>query len=74
MKEGIIFFNANAKRPDIRFRNGSFYGGLHCGNTIEIFSNGEWHPARVEYRSRTGTWYLAGVEIEGKIYGESVRC
>ena len=37
-------------RPDIVFEDGSFYGGLHCGECFSVFepSNG-WVPVRLEF-------------------------
>lgn len=36
--------------PDIVFENGTFYGGLHCGECFSIFdSNIGWVPVRLEF-------------------------
>jgi len=35
MKVGILVRDTVAGRPDIRYHDGTFYGGLHCGDTLE---------------------------------------
>lgn len=73
MKEGYITWDANAKRPDIRYQDGSLYGGLHCGNTLEALIRGNWAPTRIEYRQSTDIWYLDGVEGGDEILWLTVR-
>ena len=47
---GILIWNG--ERPDIAFDNGALYGGLHCGECFEIFSDC-WKTVRLElYRER----------------------
>lgn len=44
-------------RPDIIFENGTFYGGLHCGECFSVFEpDTGWVPVRLEF---TGDWVLA---------------
>ena len=43
---GILIDNGD--RPDIIFESGFLYGGLHCGDCFEIFSN-QWISVRLEY-------------------------
>ena len=38
-----------------------YYGGLHCGECLEVFTGGKWKPTRMEYGNN---WYLAGVRAE----------
>jgi hypothetical protein len=73
MREGYIVWNGNAQRPDIRYGDGTCYGGLHCGNTLEAFVQGRWQPARIEYRHSADLWYLDGVENGGGILWMTVR-
>ena len=73
MKEGCLTWDANSKRPDIRHHDGSYYGGLHCGDALEALSRGLWRPARIEYRHSSGTWYLEGIENGGEILWLKVR-
>ena len=43
-------------RPDIIFENGTFYGGLHCGECLSVFKeNVGWVPVRLEF---TDDWVL----------------
>ena len=60
MKEGILIWNENAGRPDIRYRDGTYYGGLHSGNTLEALIQGKWRPVRVEFNHFKDIWNLAG--------------
>ena len=59
MKEGCIVWDAINERPDIRYWDNTYYGGLHCRDTLEAFIGGMWQPMRVECDS-TGMWYLYG--------------
>lgn len=60
-------------RPDIVFEDGSFYGGLHCGECFFVFkpSNG-WVPVRLEF---TEDWVLmqsTGINAIRVPYGSRV--
>ena len=46
---------------DIRFDLTEYYGGLHCGDCLEVFTRGKWKPARMEYGNN---WYLTGIRTE----------
>ncbi|WP_185956568.1 DUF5348 domain-containing protein, partial [Clostridioides difficile] len=35
-----------------------YYGGLHCGDCMEVFVRGKWKPTRMEYGDN---WYLVGI-------------
>ena len=61
MKQGALFFDETADRYDIRFDLADYYGGLHCGECLEVFTGGKWKPTRMEYGDN---WYLAGVRAE----------
>ena len=61
MKQGALFFDETADRYDIRFDLADYYGGLHCGECLEVFTGGKWKPTRMEYGNN---WYLAGVRAE----------
>ena len=61
-KEGTLFYNSNLKRLDISFDDDTLYGGLHCGDTLDVLVNSlkwEWQNVRVEYDDDRG-WYLMG--------------
>lgn len=65
MQEGKMFYNRQLDRMDIRFKNGSTYGGLHCGETMDAKINDIWVPTRIEM---SRDWYLIGLkglELDG---------
>ena len=72
MKVGQLVPGAH-QRVDIVYRDGTFYGGLHCGNTLDVMLHDEWQPTRIEYRAGTGSWYLVGIEHDEDILGLTVR-
>jgi hypothetical protein len=45
--KGILVFNSD--RPDIAYKNGTMYGGLHCGDCLNCFVDGTWKVVRIEY-------------------------
>lgn len=61
MKTGSLIYNEDYDRIDIRFGLDDYYGGLHCGETMDVFIEGEWIPARIEKGS---DWYLVGVKTD----------
>jgi hypothetical protein len=73
MKEGRITWDAGTGRPDIKYYDGSHYGGFHCGDAFDVFIRGDWQPTRIEYQHCTGTWYLIGIEDDEDILGLTVR-
>jgi len=60
LKEGAIIWNGS--RPDIRYSDGSYHGGLHCGDMIESLIQNEWRTTRIEYCQSSGMWYLVDLE------------
>lgn len=70
MQEGILFPDYQTDRIDIRFNSDDFYGGLHCGTTMDVWLNDHWVPTRIEFSSRG--WFLVGVKVES-ILGLKVR-
>ena len=36
MKQGALIFDETADRYDIRFDLADYYGGLHCGECMEV--------------------------------------
>jgi len=73
VKEGCIIYDAYAARPDIRYRDGTYYGGLHCGNTLEVFVRGNWEQARLEYSWISERWFFYDINNIGDIFGLPVR-
>ena len=45
--KGILVYNNG--RPDIAYQNGTMHGGLHCGDCVVCWIDGEWKTTRVEY-------------------------
>lgn len=54
-KTGALIFDETADRYDIRFDIADYYGGLHCGECMDVFTGGKWKPTRIEYGDN---WYL----------------
>ncbi len=69
MKKGILVFDTGNQRLDIRFLNGSFYGGLHCGEYFDVKVNGKWIPTRIEMNE---DWFLVGIN-SSNLVGLEVR-
>lgn len=40
--------------------------GLHCGQGIEIYINGEWVEDRIEYNHKIKKWYLVNSGLIGE--------
>ena len=68
-KTGALIFDETADRYDIRFDLADYYGGLHCGECMEVFVSGKWKPTRIEYGEN---WYLEGIRAE-ELNGLRVR-
>jgi len=60
MREGKLYYDGSIERYDIKFSDGSEYGGLHCGKVFEIHFPDGWAPARIEYDE--DGWYLIDYE------------
>lgn len=60
-QQGNLVYNSESERMDVRFGPEDYYGGLHCGETMEVLINGEWTPTRIEMDD---DWYLVGVRTE----------
>ena len=69
MKQGALIFDEQTDRYDIRFDLADYYGGLHCGERLEVLLDGEWIPTRIELGE---FWYLKGVKLI-KLNGLIVR-
>ncbi|MEG0778795.1 MAG: DUF5348 domain-containing protein [Oscillospiraceae bacterium] len=64
MTTGVLFYNAENDRQDVRFGDGSTYGGFHCGDCLQALVDGKWIETRIEY---SGDWFLVGLFNPGKI-------
>lgn len=65
MFNGRLIYDISAERLDIVAADGGCYGGLHCGETLEVLCPccQEWRGCRVEYGS---DWFLAELGELGK--------
>lgn len=53
---GTMIYDKETDRLDVLFKDGTTYGGLHCGDAVEAFIDAGWKWVRVE---NNGDWYLA---------------
>lgn len=68
-KQGVLIYNDVTDRMDIRFGPLDYYGGLHCGDRLEVLLNGEWISTRIELGK---FWYLRGARLS-RLNGLIVR-
>ena len=69
--EGILIYNHTISRPDLVLVDGSLLGGLHCGECLELWLNGQWKTARLELEN---DWFVVINGIPQEMpYGQSVR-
>lgn len=61
MKVGVLVRDSESGRMDIRFSLTDYYGGLHCGETLDVKINGKWVPSRMEMAN---DWFLVGVDTD----------
>jgi len=61
MKQGTLIYNEEQDCIDIRFGLDDYYGGLHCGETMDALVDGQWVPTRIE---KDRNWYLIGISTE----------
>lgn len=45
---GTLVPQRDTGRMDIRFSPNNYYGGLHCGETLDVTINGRWVSTRIE--------------------------
>lgn len=69
MRQGVLVPDLESGRMDIRFGLEEYYGGLHCGTTMDVNINGKWIPTRIEMGD---DWYLVGVKTDS-LPGLTVR-
>jgi len=58
-KQGALIYDEVQDRIDIRFGLYDYYGGLHCGETIDVLIDGIWIPTSIE---KTQNWFLVGIK------------
>ncbi len=61
MKQGVLVYDESSDRMDIRFGLEEYYGGLHCGTTMDVFIQNRWVPTRIEMAD---DWYLVGIKTD----------
>lgn len=49
MKQGVLIYDTESERMDVRFGLEEYYGGLHCGTCMDVFVGNRWKPTRIEY-------------------------
>ena len=69
MKQGVLVVDNESGRMDIRFGMEEYYGGLHCGECLDVLIDNEWVPTRVEM---SDDWYLVGIHTN-QLVGLTVR-
>ncbi len=42
MRKGCLIYDEGSGRMDIRFGLEEYYGGLHCGEGMEVILDGNW--------------------------------
>ena len=46
MRKGCLIYDEGSGRMDIRFGLEECYGGLHCGEGMEVILDGNWRRMR----------------------------
>lgn len=69
MRKGTMIYDAESGRMDIRFGLEEYYGGLHCGECMDVRIGKQWIPTRIEMGD---DWYLVGIRT-GRLEGLQVR-
>lgn len=72
--KGVLIYDDVTQRFDI-FADGQSYGGLRCGETLELFEKGTWVQTRVEKDGDDDLcgWYFVGIGSCASRVGHSVR-
>lgn len=63
-RQGALIYDAEMQRMDIRFDLSDYYGGLHCGQCLEVFADKYWRPTRIE---KGEDWYLVDIPTQDLI-------
>ena len=46
MRKGCLIYDEGSGRMDIRFGLEEYYGGLHCGEGMDVILDGNWRRMR----------------------------
>ncbi len=57
-RAGHLFYDMTKSRYDIAYKEGGFYGGLHCGDCFTVYDGEAWVETRIELGE---DWYLVGL-------------
>ena len=68
-RQGFLIYDQAQDQIDIRLDTGGYYGGLHCGETMDVLIDKQWIPTRIE---KGEYWYLVGVKTK-VLQGLTVR-
>ncbi len=60
-KKGNLIYDSKRDCMDIRFDIDDYYGGLHCGECLEVLIGNKWISTRIEM---SNNWYLVGVQTD----------
>ena len=66
IKPGTLVYDKESGRYDIRSGLNEYYGGLHCGQSFEVFDGKHWKPTRIEM-DMCRNWYLVGTPYHGNL-------
>ena len=69
VRQGTFVYDSESGRMDIRFGLEDYYGGLHCGECMDVKIKGKWVPTRIEMGDN---WYLVGIRAD-RLEGLLVR-
>jgi len=76
MKLGRLFYDSSEQRLNIRFEDGTYSGGLRCGDGLEFrtvdftksrLGDEAWVHTSIEYCHTEQEWYLVGLYSPGEI-------
>lgn len=68
-RQGTLVYDSERGRMDVRFGLEEYYGGLHCGECMDVLIDGNWKPTRIEMGD---DWYLVGIRTDNLV-GLTVR-
>lgn len=60
-KKGNLIYDSKRECMDIRFDIDDYYGGLHCGECLEVLIGDKWISTRIEI---SNNWYLVGIQTD----------
>lgn len=68
MKQGVLVYDKQSERMDVRIGLEEYYGGLHCGTCMDVKIANRWKPTRIEYRwGEKKGWYLVGIPTDSLV-------